>query len=79
MELMPDSEWPKLGVVVPLLFGKLSSLQKFDVRGFNWSRSTPDARSSVRTLLALPSLVHLAVRYVTVSKLEHFTAIPLRI
>jgi hypothetical protein len=75
MEQMPGSEWPKLGVVVPLLFGKLSSLQKFDVRGINWSRLTPDVRSSVRALLALPSLVHLAVRYITVSRLEHFAAI----
>jgi hypothetical protein len=60
---LPDSEWPKLGMVVPLLFGKLASLQKLDVRGFNWSRLTPDARSSVRTLLALPSLVHLALMH----------------
>jgi hypothetical protein len=72
---MPHSEWPKLGMVVPPLFGKLTSLQKFDVTGFNWCRLTPDVRSSVRTLLALPSLVHLAVRYVAVSRLEHFTAI----
>jgi hypothetical protein len=72
---LPDSEWPKLVMVVPLLFGKLTSLQKLDLRGFYWSRLTPDARSSVRTLLSLPSLVHLAVRDITVSKLEHFTAI----
>jgi hypothetical protein len=38
----------------------------------NW---TPTVRSSVRHLSALPSLVHLVVRRVTVSKLEHFTAL----
>ena len=75
LNLLPDSEWPKLAMVVPLLFGKLTSLQKLDVRGLYWSRLTPDARSSVRALLALPSLVHLVVRYITVSRLEHFAAI----
>jgi hypothetical protein len=72
---MPDSEWPKLGIIVPLLFGKLTGLRKFDVTGINWSHLTSDARSSVRSLLALPSLVHLAVRCVTVSRIEHLTAV----
>jgi hypothetical protein len=72
---MPDSEWPKLGMVIPLLFSKFTRLQKFDVAGINWSHLTADARSSVRALLALPSLVHLAVRFITVSKIQHITAL----
>jgi hypothetical protein len=75
MRLVPKSDWVKLGLVVPLLFGKLTSLQKFEVTGINWIRLMPTVRSSVRDLFALPSLVHLAVRCVKVSRIEHFTAI----
>jgi hypothetical protein len=75
MRLVPKSDWVKLGLVVPLLFGKLTSLQKFDVTGINWLHLMPTVRSSVRDLLALSSLVHLAVRFVKVSRIEHFTTI----
>jgi hypothetical protein len=74
MRLVPKSDWVKLGSVVPLLFGKLTGLHKFEVTGINWIRLMPTVRSSIRDLFALPSLVHLAVRCVKVSRIEHLTA-----
>jgi hypothetical protein len=45
------------------------------MEGLDWCHWTPNTRSSIRALIALPSLVHLAVRYVTFSKIEHFTVL----
>jgi hypothetical protein len=69
---MSDSDWVNL---VPLLFGKITSLQKLEVAEVEWNRLMPIVRSSVRDLLALPSLVHFSLASVTVSRIEHFTAI----
>jgi hypothetical protein len=58
---------------VPRLLRSFTMLRALQIHHIFWTHLTPEVRESIRTLLALPSLVHLAVDSVRFSELEHFT------
>jgi hypothetical protein len=58
---------------VSKLLRSFTMLRNLQIRLIFWTRLTREVRESIRTLLALPTLVCLAVDSVYCSRLEHFT------